>query len=214
MQRNTPHPIAEIATLCRLWLTKPRQIATWAPSSRDVGAGFLAAIAGAPDGLVLELGAGTGPVTASLLAGGLARQRLAVVEADHILHTRLCRRFGPESMFCLDARELAPTLERLLTERGLDHVAAIVSTLPILNFATADQKAVLDGVFAHAAPDARMTQITYLPGSPVRQRHLARWGYVAERVARIQRNWPPATLWQYRRQPCDQTAISARPSRK
>ena len=199
MPTNNPHPVAEIATLCRLWLTKPRQIATWAPSSRDVGAAFLAAIANAPDGLVVELGAGTGPVTASLLDSGLSRRRLAVVEADHILHARLCRRFGPEGMFCVDARALAPMLERLLTERGFDHVGAIVSTLPILNFARAGQKAVLDGVFAHAAPTAAMIQITYLPGSPVRQRHLATWGYAAERVARIQRNWPPATLWQYRR---------------
>ena len=90
-------------------------------------------------------------------------------------------------------------LKAQFTLAGYEHVSAIVSTLPILNFAKADQKAVLDGCFAHAAPTTAMTQITYLPGSPVRQRALAGWGYQAKRVSRIGRNWPPATLWQYRR---------------
>ena len=199
MPTQTPQPLADIATLCRLWLTKPRQIATWAPSSGDVGRAFVRQLAGAPDGLVVELGAGTGPITAALLENGLARERLIVIEADHILHARLCRRFGPEGMRCLDARDLAPTLGDALARGGYEHVSAIVSTLPILNFAKADQKAVFDGCFAHAAPTTAMTQITYLPGSPVRQRALAGWGYQAKRVTRIGRNWPPATLWQSRR---------------
>ena len=199
MPTRPPHLLADITTLCRLWLTKPRQIATWAPSSGDVGHAFVRELAGAPDGLVVELGAGTGPITAALLGNGLARERLVAIEADHILHARLCRRFGPEGMLCLDARNLAATLGELLARRGYEYVSAIVSTLPILNFAKADQKAVLDGCFAHAAPTTAMTQITYLPGSPVRQHALAGWGYQAKRVTRIGRNWPPATLWQYRR---------------
>ncbi|RJS91274.1 class I SAM-dependent methyltransferase [Salinisphaera sp. Q1T1-3] len=201
MNTRTAPSLSDFTTLWRLWLTKPRQIATWAPSSAAVGAAFVDAATAAPDGLIVELGAGTGPITATLLAAGLDRNRLIAVEADHILHARLCRRFGPAGMLCLDARALAPTIARLLRRRGHEHVGAILSTLPILNFDTPDQRAVLDGCFTHAASSACFTQITYLPGSPVRRHRLERWGYSATRWRRIQRNWPPATLWQYRREP-------------
>ncbi|KEZ79395.1 hypothetical protein C41B8_01560 [Salinisphaera hydrothermalis C41B8] len=187
--------MSDLTLLWRLWLTKPRQIATWAPSSDAVAAAFVDAIATAPDeGTIVELGAGTGPVTAAILAAGIARERLCIVESDAELAAHLRRRFGRDVIARADARALEPFFEA----RRIERIAAIVSTLPILNFGLTAQRAVLDDCFERAAPGAAFTQITYLPGSPVRQRHLRLWGYRAERYRRIANNWPPATLWQYR----------------
>ncbi|MAS10399.1 MAG: hypothetical protein CMN26_10115, partial [Salinisphaera sp.] len=62
--------------LLRLWLRAPRRIATAAPSGRAVCNALIddATNTRARDGWVIELGAGTGPVTRQLLARG-RRQR-------------------------------------------------------------------------------------------------------------------------------------------
>ncbi|AWN14788.1 class I SAM-dependent methyltransferase [Salinisphaera sp. LB1] len=187
--------MSELTLLWRLWLAKPRQIATLAPSGAAVAAAFVDAVAAAPDeGTIVELGAGTGPVTSAMLAAGVDRQRLCIVEANAELAAHLRRRFGRDLVARADARALDPLFET----RRIDRIAAVISTLPILHFGRTGQRAVLDDCFARAAPGATFTQITYLPGSPVRQRHLRAWNYCAERYRRVAQNWPPATLWQYR----------------
>ena len=187
--------MSDLTLLWRLWLAQPRQIATWAPSGAGVAAAFVDAIAAAPDdGMIVELGAGTGPVTAAILAAGVDRQRLCVVEANAELAAHLRRRFGRDLVARADAR----ALDSFFEARRIDRIAAVVSTLPILHFGPTAQRAVLDDCFARAAPGAVFTQITYLPGSPVRRRQLRVWGYCSERFRRVANNWPPATLWQYR----------------
>ena len=187
--------MSDTSLLLRLWLTKPRQIATWTPTGRAVAQAFVDALDAAPgEGHIVELGAGTGPITAAMLEAGIDRRRLCVVEYDNDLVALLRQRFGHGGIVQGDAR----ALDSLFAQQGIDQVAAIVSTLPILHFSRADQRRVLDGCFARALPGTLFTQITYLPGSPVRQRALERWGYRADRFRRVARNWPPATLWQYR----------------
>lgn len=183
--------------LLRLWLRAPRRIATAAPSGRAVCNALIddATNTRARDGWVIELGAGTGPVTRQLLARGVGASRLLAVEANTALHARLCERFEPRVLACHDATDL-PTL---FDQRGIDRVAAVVSTLPILNMPIAAQRAILDGCFERAGTAASFTQITYLPGSPVRQHRLAAWGYRADVARFVWSNLPPSTIWRYRR---------------
>ena len=183
--------------LLRLWLRAPRRIATAAPSGRAVCNALIddATNTRASEGWVIELGAGTGPVTRELLARGVGASRLLAVEANPALHARLCERFEPHVLACHDATDLPALFER----RGIESVAAIVSTLPILNMPISAQRAILDGCFERAAPDASFTQITYFPGSPVRQQRLAKWGYRAEVARFVWSNLPPSTIWRYSR---------------
>jgi phosphatidylethanolamine/phosphatidyl-N-methylethanolamine N-methyltransferase len=186
--------MSDTRLLLRLWLTKPRQIATWTPTGTAVAQAYVDALDAAPrDGHIVELGAGTGPITGAMIDAGCDRSRLCIVEYDHALVVLLKQRFGHTGIVQGDARALGA----LFDAHGIDRVAAIVSTLPILHFSRTDQKRVLDGCFSRALPGATFTQITYLPGSPIRQRALSRWGYCARRFKRVNRNWPPATLWQY-----------------
>lgn len=179
----------------RLWLRAPRSIATAAPSSRAVADALSvdAPLAQRRGGWIIELGAGTGPITARLLEQNLDTSRLLAVEANARLYQRLTERFEPQILACHDATDLP----RLFDARGVDHVAAVVSTLPILNMPHAAQRAVLDGCFERGDAQTRFTQITYLPGSPVRQRHLKAWGYRAEIARFVWSNLPPSTIWRY-----------------
>ncbi|GAB3673399.1 class I SAM-dependent methyltransferase [Salinisphaera aquimarina] len=183
--------------LMRLWLRAPRAIATAAPSGRAVCRALTVDVPrpGHVDGWIIELGAGTGPVTATLLEPGVSASRLLAVEANTRLHARLCQRFGSQRVACHDATDLTP----LFDARGVDRIDAVISTLPILNMPAAAQRAILDACFARAAPQASFTQITYLPGSPVRRRRLHAWGYQAEVARFVWSNLPPSTIWRYTR---------------
>jgi len=186
---------ADARMLMKLWLRSPRRIATIAPSGRNVCGGLLKDLPRATSGWVVELGAGTGPVTTALLDAGLPPSRLLAVEANPDLAARLRARFGDDIVACHDATDMPTLFDR----RGINRVAAIISTLPILNMPAVAQRAIIDGCFQRAESGATMTQITYMPGSPVASKRLHAWGYRADIAHFAWRNLPPATVWRYQR---------------
>src|SRR5208282_5048582 len=103
------------------WLRNPRTTASIVPS----GAALVRLMARQIDprrpGIVVELGAGTGVITAALLAAGLPAERLIVIERDEVLHRLLQKRF-PE---LLVIRDDAANLRAQLRERGIERVAAV-----------------------------------------------------------------------------------------
>lgn len=186
---------ADSRLLIRLWLRTPLRIATAAPSGDDVCDAMVGEVDPDRPGWVVELGAGTGPVTRRLLDAGVPGERLLAVENNPDLHAVLAERFPQVQLACADAGALT----ELFAERGIDRVAAVVSTLPILTMGYELQRRILDQSFAAMGADGRFVQITYMPGSPVPRRRLRRWGYRAE-IARFSfRNFPPATIWRYTR---------------
>ncbi len=62
------------------------------------------------DGLVIELGPGTGPVTKALIEHGVARERLVLVEYDPSFCRLLAQRFAPARVVQGDAYDLPQTL--------------------------------------------------------------------------------------------------------
>ena len=84
---------AESALFFRHWLRHPLEIGAFLPSSAAVGRAMAKAVAFDRPGMVLELGGGTGAVTASLLDTGCAPDRLIVVEREPALAATLRRRF-------------------------------------------------------------------------------------------------------------------------
>src|SRR5258707_12647936 len=80
-------------------------------------------------GHVIELGAGTGEVTKALLAAGIAPHRLALVERDPELAGFLRQNFPGPQIIEGDAAHLPG----LLVANGVEHIAAVVSSLPLLS---------------------------------------------------------------------------------
>src|SRR5258708_5267818 len=74
------------------WLRAPHKIGALTPASRYLARAMADQVA--PDqGLVIELGAGTGNVTQALLDAGLPPDRLIVVERDPAFYILLKQRF-------------------------------------------------------------------------------------------------------------------------
>src|SRR4051812_38257386 len=145
-------------------------------------------------GLVVELGPGTGPVTKALLTRGIRRDQLLLVEYDPYFCKLLGERFAPVRIVRGDAYALAATLTGKLTQP----VAAVVSSLPLLNEPPERRLRLLDDAFSLMGPEGVFVQFTYGLGSPI-PREACGGAYVGRRGAPILRNLPPASVWTFRR---------------
>jgi phosphatidylethanolamine/phosphatidyl-N-methylethanolamine N-methyltransferase len=145
------------------------------------------------DGLVVELGPGTGPVTQALVERGISRHRLALVEYDHGFCRLLSQRFPGAQIIQGDAYDLPKTLAALVGQP----IAAVVSSLPLLNEPPARRLKLIEDAFALMGPQGLMVQFTYGVGSPIPREACAQ-RYSAHCTAPIWRNLPPARVWTYR----------------
>jgi phosphatidylethanolamine/phosphatidyl-N-methylethanolamine N-methyltransferase len=146
---------------------RPGAVGAVAPSSLGL-AELLASVVprtGAP--LVVELGPGTGAVSAVIDRRLPAAGRHLAVELDPDMAAYL-RHVRPSlEVVRGDARELG----KLLAGRGVERVDAVVSGLPWALFDTPTQTAILGEVARLLGPNGAFTTFAYLHGLPL---HTAR----------------------------------------
>ena len=184
------------AHFLRSLVATPRLTGAVAPSGRALARAMAAALdpeTAATAGLVVELGPGTGPVTRALIERGLDPRRLVLVEYD----PRFCRilesRFEGVRIIEGDAYDLPHTL----AEFGGVAIAAVVSSLPLLNQPPHRREKLIADAFALMGPEGVFVQFTYTPLSPI-PREACAGRYSAHRGPAIWRNLPPARVWTYR----------------
>lgn len=191
---------AGTALFLKRWLRRPLAMGAVVPSGRLLAEAMaqatLAAIADRP-GHIVELGAGTGQVTKALLGAGISPQRLALVERDPELATFLRRHFPEPRIVEGDAARLP----RLLAAQGIDRVAAVVSSLPLLSLPAEVVNGIVQGVFDTLPRGAALVQFTYGPTPPVPRDLREKLHLLGVRGRRIWRNVPPAVVWTFRRPP-------------
>lgn len=171
----------------RSWLKAPLKVAAYGPSSRALARRMFEEARIGADGPVIELGAGTGALTAALVEGGVDPKRLVLYESLPEFVAVLTERFPGARIVSGDAYA-APV------ELDIDDAAAIVSGLPLVQYPprAAYVTECLDRL---CRPGARFCQITYMPSSPVPLKQLPG---IAHRVsATIWGNFPPARVWSY-----------------
>jgi phosphatidylethanolamine/phosphatidyl-N-methylethanolamine N-methyltransferase len=174
----------------------PRLTGAVAPSGRFLARAMARPVDPNGEGLVIELGPGTGPVTRALVERGVARERLVLVEYDAGFCRLLEQRFAPIRVVQGDAYDLPRTLAALADEP----VAAIVSSLPLLNQPPARRAKLIADAFQLMGPGGVFVQFTYGLSSPVPREVCA--GRLSGRcTAPIWRNLPPARVWTYRADP-------------
>ncbi len=183
---------AESALFFRHWLRHPLEIGAFLPSSAAVGRAMAKAIALDRPGIILELGGGTGAVTASLLEAGCPPERLIVVEREAAMVAMLWRRFKRLQIVEADACAIGA----ILTECGVTTLAAIVSSLPIKWFPIASQRAVIEPCLALAGKGGSFVQLTNALVSPVAMSALDLDG---SEIARVWSQFPPVQIWRYQR---------------
>jgi phosphatidylethanolamine/phosphatidyl-N-methylethanolamine N-methyltransferase len=175
------------------WLRSPRKVGAVAPSGERLASAMAREVPEGP-GLVIELGGGTGSITAGLLLSGIAPGQLVVVERDAMLARRLRKRFAGCTVVCGDACRLA----ELLAEQGITGpVKAVVSSLPLLAMEPAVRARLMRGVRRVLAGRGPLVQYTYGPGCPVPARTVRSAQMLALRTALIWRNIPPASVWRF-----------------
>jgi phosphatidylethanolamine/phosphatidyl-N-methylethanolamine N-methyltransferase len=169
-------------------IARPSQIGAVAPSSAALGRAMAAQI---PDsaGPILELGPGTGVVTAAILARGIAPERLTAIEYDPDFSALMSQRFPRVRVVRGNAFDLAGTLG------DMPPFAAVLSSLPLINFPLEMRLSLLKQVFERLVTDAPFIQFSYRIKPPVPPPD----AITVTRAARILLNIPPARVWVYRK---------------
>jgi phospholipid N-methyltransferase len=138
---------------------KGRSIASFAPSSRFMARKMLAGIDFDSARCIVELGAGTGPITAELVKRVQPHTKLLVVELDPDLCARLKARFPQLDVVQGDACQF----DKLLAERGIAQVDHVLSELPLPSFPTSLRDAILATSARMLAPAGTFRQLTVMP---------------------------------------------------
>jgi phosphatidylethanolamine/phosphatidyl-N-methylethanolamine N-methyltransferase len=195
-QRRSERLLGDETHFLKTLLENPRLTGAVAPSSPYLARAMARAVGPVRQGLVVELGPGTGPVTKALVEHGIAREQLVLVEYDAGFCRLLMQRFAPARVVQGDAYDLS----RTLAEFAGRPIAAVVSSLPLLNQPVALRAKLIEDAFALMGPAGVLVQFTYGLNSPVPRRACVN-RYSAKSGAPIWRNLPPARVWVYRADP-------------
>ena len=163
------------------------------PSSRWLARAMVRQVDISRDGVVIELGAGSGVVTYALLEAGVKPENLLVVERDPHLYRVLLKHFPGIKVVPWDAMHLTEELAR----HGIGKVNAIVSSLPLLAMPTVVQNSIVEQMLATICGKGPLIQFTYGPKSPINRKQRHPHHATAKRAALVMRNIPPATVWKY-----------------
>ena len=186
----------EQARFMRAWFDNPVTTGAVSPSGRFLARSMAQHVDPHEEGLVIELGPGTGPVTQALIKRGIAEERLVLVEYDADFCRLLERRFPRAKIIRGDAINLSHTLAGKIDAP----IAAIVSSLPLLNMPDVQRLALLDDAFKLMGGKGRFVQFTYglLSPMPKRPKDATPVAFTAQASAPVWLNLPPARVWVYR----------------
>jgi phospholipid N-methyltransferase len=170
------------------FLSQGRAIASVAPSSRWLSRTTVRNIDWGCVRTVIELGAGTGPITRVIAERARPDCRVIVVERDRDFARLLRQRFegcAPLEIVEGDVRDLAS----ILADRGIHSADHIVSGLPVPSFPKDLQQALFRTVGSILALDGTFNQITEIPWVYWRlyRKYFQRVNFVFE-----PRNMPPS----------------------
>ena len=169
-------------------ISNPRGVSAPTPSSPTLARTIATQVDVKRDGVVLELGPGTGVVTGALLERGFGADSLIAIEQTACFAQLVKNRFPVVHVHHGDA---------LLFERYIpagEPVAAIVSGLPLLQFPPETRRSLLRRALACQQARGVFVQLSYSWRPPVP----AEPGMTLDKIA-VWRNFPPAHVWTYRK---------------
>lgn len=169
---------------------RPRNVGAIAPSSPELARAIAEQIDPEREGPILELGPGTGVVTAALIARGVAPERITAIEFDAKFADLVAQRFPLSRVLEGDAFDLNASLGDDIQPI----YAGIVSGLPLLNHPPPRRQALIENALARLLPGAPYVQFSYGWTPPIP----APEGTQVSRAAVIWKNLPPARVWVYR----------------
>jgi len=175
----------------RSWFEKPLATGAVMPSGRVLARTMARYVDPNSKGPVIELGPGTGPVTAALVDQGVDPSRLVLVEFNPTFCRMLRSRYPAATVVQGDAYRL----RRLVDSTIREPAAAIVSGLPLVTKPLRARLRLISDAMTLLAPSAPFVQFTYAMVPPIPK---ALSSISAEASELIWRNLPPARVWVYR----------------
>lgn len=185
-----PHTTDDLGHFVKGWIRNPLAIGALAPSGKSL-AKLMAKGVGAGS-RVVELGAGTGTVTAALLANGVAPGDLHLVERDPQFVKILKRRFPRCHVVAADALEL----DRPLDTAAFDFV---ISGLPLLCFSPDKRYRLLQQGLKLLKPHGQLHQFTYAGRCPIDRDARAHLRVESVLLGIAALNFPPAFVYRFTR---------------
>jgi len=176
----------------RSWMEKPLATGAVMPSGKPLARAMAKFVDPDTAGPIIELGPGTGAVTAALVEHGIAPSRMVLVEFNPTFCRLLRARYPQATLVQGDAYSMRRLLETLL----LQPAAAVVSGLPLVTKPMRQRLRLIRDAFDLMLPGAPFVQFTYSVASPL-PRRLS--GFSVEASERIWMNIPPARVWVYRK---------------
>jgi phospholipid N-methyltransferase len=182
--------VTSLVTFGSELLNNPRPVGSAVPSSRFLARRIAGFLPRNPRGYVVELGAGTGAITAALLGRGIPSDRLIPVERSESMVRLLKRRFPLLKIALGDAGELRSLLAAFLAKDQIE-VSYVVSSLPLRSLPEKDVTSILREVELVLHKDGKLLQYTYdLRKTP----HPALSGFKRRYTTVVWANLPPARL--------------------
>lgn len=148
--------------MVKAFFRQGRKIASVAPSSRFMARKIIDGIDWEQAKCIVELGAGTGPITAEIIKRVRPHTNLMVIELDPTLCGRLKARFqGLPNVDVIQGD--ATQFDKLLAERGIPQVDHVLSGLPLPSFPEDLRNAVIKTSARTLAPHGTFRQLTVMP---------------------------------------------------
>jgi phosphatidylethanolamine/phosphatidyl-N-methylethanolamine N-methyltransferase len=176
----------------RSWMEKPLATGAVMPSGKPLARTMAQFVDPSIAGPIIELGPGTGAVTAALVEQGIEPSRLVLVEFNPAFCRLLRKRYPEATVVQGDAYGLRRLLGSLLRQPA----AAVVSGLPLFTKPLKLRLRLLNEAFKLLLPGAPFVQFTYAMVPPIPRSFS---GAHAEASERIWFNFPPAKVWVYRK---------------
>jgi phosphatidylethanolamine/phosphatidyl-N-methylethanolamine N-methyltransferase len=175
----------------RSWIEKPLSTGAVMPSSKILARAMARCVDPQAQGPIIELGPGTGPVTAALVRHGIDPARLILVEFNPDFCRLLRARYPAATVVQGDAYRLRRLLENYVDEPA----AAVVSGLPLVTKPLRTRLRLISDAMTLLAPGAPFVQFTYAMLPPIPKKLP---GMRAQASEMIWMNLPPARVWVYR----------------
>jgi phospholipid N-methyltransferase len=186
-----PRRIPDWLLLFSKFLRHGSAIASFVPSSTYLARGVVRDLDFTKSRCIVELGAGTGPITAALLQLAPPTCRTAIVERDPDFCVRLREHFPHADVVQADALDL----EQILAERGIEQVDHFLCGLPLPSFERKARDRIFEVVTRRLAAGGTFRQLTHMPWVYYR---MYRRYFSDVRFHFVMRNLPPAgfyTCW-------------------
>lgn len=158
---NSPKPNTrpERWLMLRKFLSHGTAIASFSPSSRFLSRSIIRGIDWTKTKCVVELGAGTGPITQELVKVAPPHVKLIIVELDADFCRVLREKFPTHDIVEGDACKL----DQILAERGIEKADHVISGLPLPSFPAQLRDSIIAMSAKILGPDGEFRQLTNMP---------------------------------------------------